>query len=71
MRRKRILAATIMIILMLSMSIPAFAAANGPASVPDIREGTIFAYGTYEQDGDESNGQEPILWLALENLENE
>lgn len=71
MLRKRILAAVIMIILMLSVSIPAFAAANGPASVPVIRKGTIFTYGTYEQDGDESNGQEPILWLALENLEND
>ena len=39
-------------------------------SVKNVEAGDIFTFGTYEQDGDTSNGQEPIEWCVLEKQDN-
>lgn len=42
-----------------------FSACSGKPSKENINVGDTFSYGTYEQDGDKSNGTEDIEWLVL------
>ena len=40
-----------------------------PQSFSELEVGSRFPYGTYEQDGDGSNGREGIEWLVLDRVE--
>ena len=39
-------------------------------TVPDVNDDGYVVFGRYEQDGDTSNGKEPIEWVVLEENEN-
>lgn len=43
---------------------------NEFVSVEDAVSGNYILYGSYEQDGDTSNGSEPIEWIVLDEYEN-
>ena len=43
---------------------------NRMKSVKNVEVGDYLTFGTYEQDGDTSNGQEPIEWCVLEKQDN-
>lgn len=51
-------------LLLLALLLPVVSMAEVPAR-EDVRAGAVVTFGTFEQDGDESNGQEPIEWIVL------
>ena len=55
MRNKRILSFLVALVSLLTL-LPAASAAN------DVYVGQTFYFGSYEQDGNLRNGDEPILW---------
>ncbi len=44
-------------------------AASGDSSIQKPEIGDEFIWGTYEQDADESNGQEDIVWIILDSTD--
>ncbi|MGI6690573.1 MAG: DUF6273 domain-containing protein [Christensenellales bacterium] len=45
---------------------PKETAADAEGAALRIEEGDTVVFGSYEQDGDESNGREPVQWLVLD-----
>lgn len=60
----RLLLLSVMVLLM-ACSAPAAMAASG-LGTQNVRKGATVTFGSYEQDGNFSNGQEPIRWIVLE-----
>ena len=53
--------------LLLGAAVPAHAGAEGTeAALPACETGGRILYGSYEQDGLEENGAEPIEWIVLD-----
>lgn len=47
-------------------STEAAAAVQTEQKIPLYHPGELYSFGSYEQDGDDTNGQEPIEWVILE-----